>query len=275
MAKFLTSIVLAAGLSRRMGEENKLLLPFGGATILETTLLNIIESQMGETLVVVGHEAEDVVRTLAQNFRFQISNFRLAARQDLLNLNLKVLVNLKPDEHKCTGNLQTSPNVLNAQTSNFKLEKDKLQTHLPPLSINAENQPFLQILMNENYEKGMTTSIQTGVEAANDNSLGHMICLSDMPFITPAEYRFLADAFFSILENDKQAIVQPIFEGNRGNPTIFSSFYKKDILNLTYTEGCKPIVQTNKTHLYLVEMPTKSVLQDIDLREEYLLLGRL
>jgi CTP:molybdopterin cytidylyltransferase MocA len=273
MAKFLTSIVLAAGLSRRMGEENKLLLPFGGATILETTLLNIIESQMGETLVVVGHEADDVVRTLAMNFRFQISDSRLAARQDLLNL--LDLVNLKPDEDKRTGNLQSSPNVLNAQTSNFKLENDKLQTHLSPLSINAENQPFLKILLNENYEKGMTTSIQKGVEAANDDSLGYMICLSDMPFITPEEYTFLADAFFTILENDKQAIVQPIFEGNRGNPTIFSSFYKKDILGLTYTEGCKPIVQANKKHLYLVEMPTKSVLQDIDLREEYLLLGRL
>jgi molybdenum cofactor cytidylyltransferase len=218
--KILTSIVLAAGLSRRMGEENKLLLPFGGMTILEMTLSNILPSQLGETLVVVGHEAEDIAKALGVNFKFQISD----------------------SEVKISS---FTPSNFELQTSNFKL------------------------LMNEHYEKGMTTSIQTGVEAANADSLGYMICLSDMPFITPSEYQFLAHSFFTILEQDKQAIIQPVFEGNRGNPTIFSIFYKKDILDLTYTEGCKPIVQQHKEHLYLVEMSSDSVVKDIDFREEY------
>jgi molybdenum cofactor cytidylyltransferase len=228
MAKFLPSIVLAAGLSRRMGEENKLLLPFGGTTIMAKTLSNILPSDLGETLVVVGHEAEDVVREL--NFKFQMSN----------------------------SSAKDSP------SSNFKR-----QTKIPPLSINDPNRSFLKILMNNHYEKGMTTSIQTGVQAANKDSLGYMICLSDMPFITPSEYRFLADAFLTILERDEQAIIQPVFQGQRGNPTILSNFYKKDILDLTYTEGCKPIVQKHKEHLYLVEMPTDSVVKDIDFRQEY------
>jgi molybdenum cofactor cytidylyltransferase len=173
---------------------------------------------------VVGHEAEDIVRALALNFKFQISDFNAKS---------------------------SSSSNFKFQTSNFKL------------------------LMNDDFNKGMTTSIQTGVQAARVNSSGYMICLSDMPFIAPAEYRFLADAFLTILERDKQAIVQPIFEGQRGNPTIFSSFYKKDILDLTYTEGCKPIVQTHKEHLYLVEMPTDSVVKDIDFRQEYDRLNQL
>jgi molybdenum cofactor cytidylyltransferase len=238
---FLTSIVLAAGLSRRMGEENKLLLPFGGTTILEMTLSNILPSQLGETLVVVGHEAADIVKVLAKNFAFQISDVKFKEKKPI-------------------------PRTLKALLSD---EVSTLQWGLPPLSITAQNQLFFKILLNEDYEKGMTTSIQKGVEAASEESLGYMICLSDMPFITPAEYKFLADAFFDILEQDRQAIVQPTFEGNRGNPTIFSNFYKKDILDLTYTEGCKPIVQNHKKHLYLVEMPTDSVVKDIDFRQEY------
>ena len=237
----MTSIVLAAGLSRRMGEENKLLLPFGGMTILEMTLSNILPSQLGETLVVVGHEAADIVKVLVKNFTCQISDAQFQEKKSM-------------------------PKTLKALLSD---EVNKPQWGLPPLSIIAQNQLFFEVLLNEEYEKGMTTSIQKGVEAANDNSLGYMICLSDMPFITPTEYRFLAQAFFDILERDKQAIVQPTFEGNRGNPTIFSNFYKKDILDLTYTEGCKPIVQQHKKHLYLVEMPTDSVVKDIDLRQEY------
>lgn len=209
MIERISVIVLAAGLSRRMGKANKLLLPLGEKTIVETTLSNIIAAELGETLVIVGHEAEAV--------RFQISDV------------------------------------------GFQV-----------LGVNLENANFQgQIVTNPRYEMGMTTSIQTGVAAANADSLGYMICLSDMPFITPAEYGYLKNEFLTHLATDKQAIVQPVFKEKRGNPTIFSAFYKKDIVTLTYTEGCKPIVQNNKNHVYLVEMPTDTVLRDIDVKEEY------
>ena len=205
----LTAIVLAAGLSRRMGNDNKLLLPFGQSTILATTLTNILSAKIGQILVVVGHEAQKVQAIL--------------------------VADLKND----------------------------------PLSINDQNASKMTILTNHHYEKGMTTTIQTGVEAADKDSVGYMICLSDMPFITPSEYTFLKNEFLKILETNKQAIIQPIFKEKRGNPTIFSSFYKKHILELTYTEGCKPIVQAHAAHVYAVEMPTDSVLRDIDFREDY------
>lgn len=62
----LTAIVLAAGMSRRMGGENKLLLPFGDQTMLETTLGNILASGVEEVVVVAGHEAERI-SALLQN----------------------------------------------------------------------------------------------------------------------------------------------------------------------------------------------------------------
>jgi molybdenum cofactor cytidylyltransferase len=54
----LTVIVLAAGLSSRMGVLNKLRLPFGEKTILQTTLQHIIDADLGEILVIVGHGKE-------------------------------------------------------------------------------------------------------------------------------------------------------------------------------------------------------------------------
>jgi molybdenum cofactor cytidylyltransferase len=56
----LTAIVLAAGMSERMAGENKLLLPFGDKTMLETTLGQILAASVGEVAVVTGHEAERV-----------------------------------------------------------------------------------------------------------------------------------------------------------------------------------------------------------------------
>jgi molybdenum cofactor cytidylyltransferase len=237
MSELLTIIVLAAGLSRRMGKENKLLLPFGETTMLAATLSNILAARIGETLVVVGHEAEEVVDALISDSKFQISN---------VNLNDKT--------------------IRHSSLSTFHPKEG-------PLSIGAQNDGFLRILMNNHYEKGMTATIQTGVEAASAASLGYMICLSDMPFVAPEEYRFLAQQFLRILADDPQAIVQPTYAGQRGNPTIFARFYRETMLNLTYSEGCKPIVQANAAHVYLVEMPTNSVLKDIDSREEYAKIG--
>lgn len=60
----ITAIVLAAGASRRMGAENKLFLPFGKQTLLETTLSHIEAAGLGEILVVVGYEKERVYELL-------------------------------------------------------------------------------------------------------------------------------------------------------------------------------------------------------------------
>lgn len=212
-----TAIVLAAGLSRRMGEVNKLLLPFGEKTVLETTLDNILSSNIEVVLIVIGHEAPQVKKVL----------------DDYLRRN--------------TG---------------FRRK--------------------FFIVENPDYEKGMTTSIQAGIKASKRlspptlnsqfSTLNYMICLSDMPLISSDEYSFLKNQFEEILKKDEKAIVQPIFKEKRGNPTIFSSFYENDILNLIDTEGCKPIVQSHKNHVYLVEMPTHSILKDIDNNQDYKLM---
>ena len=59
MTTEISGIILAAGLSTRMGEP-KQLLPFGGSTIIETVIDNLLGSKLSEVIVVVGHEAEKI-----------------------------------------------------------------------------------------------------------------------------------------------------------------------------------------------------------------------
>lgn len=61
----ITAIVLAAGESRRTGAVNKLLLPFGGTTLIEHVVGTVVRSEAGAVTVVVGHEAERVRAALA------------------------------------------------------------------------------------------------------------------------------------------------------------------------------------------------------------------
>ncbi|ABD55008.1 nucleotidyltransferase family protein [Jannaschia sp. CCS1] len=59
-----TAILLAAGLSRRMGERNKLLLPVGGVPMIRHVVDVYNAATSGSVLVVTGHEASDVAAAL-------------------------------------------------------------------------------------------------------------------------------------------------------------------------------------------------------------------
>lgn len=56
---FISGILLAAGLSSRMGEP-KQLLPFGESTIVETVVDSMLGAKFDEVIVVVGHRASDI-----------------------------------------------------------------------------------------------------------------------------------------------------------------------------------------------------------------------
>jgi molybdenum cofactor cytidylyltransferase len=58
------AIVLAAGLSRRMGVQ-KLLLPFGGKTVIAHIVDQLLESTVDKVYVVTGHQAERISRELS------------------------------------------------------------------------------------------------------------------------------------------------------------------------------------------------------------------
>jgi len=58
------AVVLAAGLSRRMGVQ-KLMLPFGGKTVVAHIVDRILASNVDQTYVVVGHQPERIRRELS------------------------------------------------------------------------------------------------------------------------------------------------------------------------------------------------------------------
>ena len=59
----ISAIVLAAGEARRMGQF-KLLLPWEGKTILEHVLDNLLQSQVNEVILVLGHEAHRILKRI-------------------------------------------------------------------------------------------------------------------------------------------------------------------------------------------------------------------
>ncbi|WP_153800681.1 nucleotidyltransferase family protein [Foetidibacter luteolus] len=189
----LSAIVLAAGLSKRMGADNKLLLAYRQTTVLAATIANIIAAGITDVIVVTGHQASAVSESIAG---------------------------------------------------------------LP-----------VKIIHNTLFQKGMTTSIQAGIQ--HTAGQGYMICLGDMLTIEPGEYALLAKAFTAQIMANPNCICLPRYQGEKGNPVIFSTVYKKDILEHKDMEGCKAIVQNNRQHITWVDMPTNHILQDMDYPYDY------
>lgn len=61
----ITGILLAAGASRRMGSQNKLLTDLNGKTMIEVVATELVNSKLSNIIVVTGHESEKVKTALA------------------------------------------------------------------------------------------------------------------------------------------------------------------------------------------------------------------
>ena len=132
-----------------------------------------------------------------------------------------------------------------------------------------ENIEGVKSVVNPHPEKGMTSSIQTGVEASSGKTQGYMICLADMVKLTSDDYTFLAEKFEKANTQNPSCILLPRFNGERGNPVIFSSKYKSDILHHEDPEGCKGIIKQDPDQIVWIDMNNDAVLVDMDTPEDY------
>jgi len=124
-----------------------------------------------------------------------------------------------------------------------------------------------RIVHNPGHEKGMTGSIRTGVRAASGD--GFMICLADMALITPEEYILLIEAFDREYSRNIHCIGLPEYEGQKGNPVLFSAFWREAILQHPEEDGCRTLVRNNPQHQFRIPMPTDHILRDIDSPTDY------
>ena len=88
--KRVTAVVLAAGESKRMGQQTKQLLPWGETTVLGQTLRNLKQTAIHDILVVSGHEAEAVEAIAAAEEVSAIRNPQYATGEMLSSLQTAV-----------------------------------------------------------------------------------------------------------------------------------------------------------------------------------------
>jgi len=90
------AILLAAGQSKRMGNQNKLIKKIKGVPLIEITLNNILESSVEEIIVVTGHQKQIIKKIIKKNKKIKFvfnkhfkSGMSSSIKKGLLNMSKK------------------------------------------------------------------------------------------------------------------------------------------------------------------------------------------
>jgi molybdenum cofactor cytidylyltransferase len=185
------AVILAAGLSRRMGPRNKLLATdANGQPMVARVADAVLASTAGPVIAVVGHEAEAVTQALAGR---------------------GVSVAMAPD-----------------------------------------------------FALGLAASLRAGLDAVPDDAAAVLVCLGDMPLVTPAQIDRLIEAYDPI---EGRLIVVPAHNGQRGNPVLWDRRFFAEIQALSGDTGARALLKLHAESVVEVEIGSDAVLTDFDTPE--------
>jgi molybdenum cofactor cytidylyltransferase len=112
-----------------------------------------------------------------------------------------------------------------------------LGAHAEPIA-KAVNLKADEIVMNEDWEKGQLSSIQSAIRSLPGGTDGILLCLIDHPLITTLLVQDLIEQFYK----SKKSIVLPVYEGRRGHPVIFSAALYDELLRAPLETGARAVV---------------------------------
>jgi molybdenum cofactor cytidylyltransferase len=119
---------------------------------------------------------------------------------------------------------------------------------------------------NPRYEEGQMTSVAAGVAALVAPCNVVMVCLADQVLLSAADYREVVDAYAAM---PRGSILMPVFNGQRGNPVVFSVSYAAEVISGHINPGCRKLIAEHPDEVYLHEAAHDRFTTDMDTPEDY------
>lgn len=122
----------------------------------------------------------------------------------------------------------------------------------------------VRIVVNPDYEAGLSTSVARGVEAASEAGADAAVFLpGDMPGVDPATVSLVVDAYRAGLATALAAAC----DGRRGNPVLFDHQHFEALLAVSGDVGGRPVLVESDDGA-LVETGDSGILEDIDTTDD-------
>ena len=149
--------------------------------------------------------------------------------------------------------------------------------HQADLIVEEMTNCAVNIVINERWQQGMSSSIAEGVKFLSDDVDAVMILLVDQWKISNCELKLLKDEFNT---NWVQGNLETIIAASKSNqqsksigpPVIFPRHYFNQLVQLTGHQGAKPLLTQYKEHIERLDLASAFV--DLDTPEDLQILRR-
>jgi len=124
-----------------------------------------------------------------------------------------------------------------------------------------------RIVVNEEFEKGQSSSVRRGVSEVAAVSRAVAILPGDITFIRTESIDRVIEAY----EREGARIVIASHGGRAGHPILFDGSLFEELLSIgEETMGLRAVVSRHRGEVYFAEVPTEDVLVDVDAPEDLL-----
>jgi molybdenum cofactor cytidylyltransferase len=125
----------------------------------------------------------------------------------------------------------------------------------------ALNLAAVRVVVNHNYQRGQTSSLQVGLAAAvADSPEAVVLCLVDHPAISTEVIGKLTERF----ESTHPPVLIPTHEGQRGHPIVINRTLFPEFLALPPEEPANTVIRKYRDATQFVEVADPGILLDVD-----------
>lgn len=155
-------------------------------------------------------------------------------------------------------------NALNSKLDHVVVVLGHAFEFLMQILSNRVQHSRLSIIENKEFRKGMSGSIHHALHSVQHDFPSAMFLLGDQPLIRGEMMDLMLDRFRS---SDKDICI-PVYQGRRGNPTIFSRRFYHHLFEIRGDVGGRRIIETYPYDVCVVEVDDPYVFTDIDELED-------
>lgn len=116
----------------------------------------------------------------------------------------------------------------------------------------------VEVIVNPEWKKGQSSSLQTGLRRVCDQSAGVIFLLGDQPQVSVGQLR----ALYELQSKEGAMICAPLIEDRRGNPVLFDLSVYPDLLRLSGDIGGRALFR--RYPIKYLNWFERSMLYDID-----------
>ena len=125
----------------------------------------------------------------------------------------------------------------------------------------AVNLAAVRVVVNHDYPRGQTSSLQLGlVAAAADSPDAVILCLVDHPAISTEVIVKLREHF----ESTRPPVLIPTYKGQRGHPVVINQTLFPELLALQPVEPANTVIRKYRDATQFLEVADPGVLLDVD-----------